>query len=306
MDTNYQSIQIDTKLVFIIIPVHNRKTITLNCLEHLANQGDLGNYQVVVVDDGSTDGTSQEIQTQYPQVSILYGDGNLWWTGAIKKGMEYAFKEKAEYIIWLNDDTLPNKNTINNLVKLCARNFKMIATAQSYLKSSKLIYGGFKLRKFSYVLLQAHNEEIIDCDCMSGNLVCLPKSVVDDIGLPNNKDFPHAMADLIYTYQAKQSGYRLIVSGDAKAKCFDNPLYTSWSSSSCQMSEHWQILNTPKSYFYPPAYWKFCQILYGKFGAINFLRTYFVLIAFTLIRWIIPVSTLTRIKKIKDSIINSN
>jgi glycosyltransferase involved in cell wall biosynthesis len=49
------------KSVFILIPVHNRKTITLACLEALEKNSDLERYQVVVIDDGSTDGTGQAI-----------------------------------------------------------------------------------------------------------------------------------------------------------------------------------------------------------------------------------------------------
>jgi glycosyltransferase involved in cell wall biosynthesis len=49
--------------IHIIIPVHNRKAITLKCLETLQNNGDLDKYHVIVVDDGSTDGTSLAIQS---------------------------------------------------------------------------------------------------------------------------------------------------------------------------------------------------------------------------------------------------
>jgi GT2 family glycosyltransferase len=43
------------KSVHIIIPVHNRKTLTLACLENLKTNGDLNKHHVIVVDDGSGD-----------------------------------------------------------------------------------------------------------------------------------------------------------------------------------------------------------------------------------------------------------
>ena len=62
--------------VYIIIPVHNRKQITLKCLENLDKSGDLQQYHVVVVDDGSTDGTTEAINNLFPDVKVLPGDGN--------------------------------------------------------------------------------------------------------------------------------------------------------------------------------------------------------------------------------------
>jgi GT2 family glycosyltransferase len=54
--------------VYILIPVHNRKAITLTCLATLQRHGDLDRYQVVVIDDGSTDGTAEAIQTSFPSL----------------------------------------------------------------------------------------------------------------------------------------------------------------------------------------------------------------------------------------------
>lgn len=120
------------KIVYILIPVHNRREVTVHCLKHLQQQGILDQYQVVVIDDGSTDGTADAIARNYSQVRILQGSGDLWWTGAIVQGMKYATSQDAEYIIWLNDDTLPNDGAIEMLVAACQKTIKVIASAQCY------------------------------------------------------------------------------------------------------------------------------------------------------------------------------
>ena len=56
---------------YIIIPVHNRKAITLQCLDTLEKNGDLHKYHVIVIDDGSTDGSSEAVKSFYPDVIIL-------------------------------------------------------------------------------------------------------------------------------------------------------------------------------------------------------------------------------------------
>ncbi len=57
--------------VYILIPVHNRKQTTLACLGVLGQNGDLERYHVVIVDDGSTDGTAEAIHSLYPDITIL-------------------------------------------------------------------------------------------------------------------------------------------------------------------------------------------------------------------------------------------
>jgi len=82
------------KNIYIIIPVHNRKSLTLACLKNLKTNGDLQKYQVIVVDDGSSDRTAEEVAENYPEVTILKGDGNLWWTGAIFHSDQIRLKSR--------------------------------------------------------------------------------------------------------------------------------------------------------------------------------------------------------------------
>ena len=82
------------KNIYIIIPVHNRKALTLVCLENLKTNVDLQKYQVIVVVDGSSDRTAEEVAENYPEVTILEGDGNLWWTGAIFHSVQIRLKSR--------------------------------------------------------------------------------------------------------------------------------------------------------------------------------------------------------------------
>ncbi len=294
------------KSVYIIIPVHNRKAITMRCLETLSQNGDLCKYHIVIVDDGSTDGTSELITSLYPEVIILNGDGNLWWTGGIKKGMEYSYSQGGDFFIWLNDDTIPLPNTIPAMVQACRDDGQCIVSAQCYATTDldEPTYGGQKQKGLSIKLLQAQKREVLECDCLSGNLICLPRSIVDNIGFPPADTLPHRWADIVYTRKAAQSGYKLKVLGYAPAVCPLNPLEIGWASSPIPMSQRWRMLSSIQSNLHPPHFWNYTQMFFGKKGIIVFVTVYLRLIIFTIVRYLVPLDYLKYLKKIKEQFTN--
>ncbi|NEQ47619.1 MAG: glycosyltransferase family 2 protein [Leptolyngbya sp. SIOISBB] len=199
--------------VFILIPVHNRRETTVACLEKLQTTGDLERFQIVVIDDGSTDGTGEAIAQNYPQVNVLQGDGNLWWTGAIKKGMKYAYERNADFVIWLNDDCEFSEQTITNLVGFCYQNSESVIGCEVRDKQSGLFvsYGGQQKTWKGFRLIQTSPGQITHCDALCGNIVCIPRKLIDVIGYPNAKALPHYGGDTLYTIKARKSGFSIFV-----------------------------------------------------------------------------------------------
>jgi GT2 family glycosyltransferase len=293
---------------YVLIPVHNRKETTLRCLAELQTQKVLEKFKVVVIDDGSTDNTSVEIQMYYPEVNLLSGDGSLWWTGAIRKGMEFAYQNDAKYFIWMNDDTLPSPGSLLHMLEKVSQSEKIIVSGQCYkdMEFQYPTYGGQKKGLLSITLFHTPIGQILPCDCMSGNLVCFPRSVIDEIGLPPADKLPHNMADIVYTWEAKKAGFDLLVCGDATATCEFNPFEEGWSSSPIGMMERWKRITSYKSNLYPTAYWYYCYKFYGVIAPIAFIQAYLTLIIFTILRLFFPLSFLVRLKKIKERFVKSD
>jgi GT2 family glycosyltransferase len=222
-------------------------------------------------------------------------------------GMEYACSLGADYIIWLNDDALPSLGTLPLMVSTCVQDPKKVVSAQCYVDSALEVptYGGQMKGWLTSTLFHTPRHQILPCDCMSGNLVCFPRSVIETIGFPPSEKLRHVLADVVYTYKAKQAGYQLEVLGDATAVCRFNAIDEGWASSSIPMWKRWRMIISYRSNLYPPSFWYYCKCFYGVLAPIVFLHAYVKLIIFTLIRSILPVPILKRLKVLKDRFLQS-
>jgi len=204
--------------IWCIIPVHNRRETTLQCINHLKKTQEFELFEVLIVDDGSTDGTSEAIRRQHPDVTIIRGDGSLWWGGSIKKGMEYAADQGADIFIWVNDDVLPEPNGITQLAKKSyVLNNTVLTTMVSTEPESNYTTRN-ELTKFGIQSLPySPDVEVQPCDVVAGKLTAFPKKVVDNIGFPDDRRFPHHDCDYDYTLRAKEHGFDVGVYSEVKA-----------------------------------------------------------------------------------------
>jgi len=69
--------------MYILLPVHNRRKLTQAFLECLSLQSFI-DYHLVVIDDGSRDGTDDMVRQLMPNATILTGNGDLWWAGSLQ------------------------------------------------------------------------------------------------------------------------------------------------------------------------------------------------------------------------------
>ncbi|GAT34279.1 glycosyltransferase, GT2 family [Terrimicrobium sacchariphilum] len=102
--------------VYVVIPVYNRLELTLGCLACLEKQ-DYRNFESILVDDASTDGTSDLVAEKYPTTRIIRTVGDRWWTGATNDGIRLAMETASDddYILLLNNDLVFPPNLLRVL-----------------------------------------------------------------------------------------------------------------------------------------------------------------------------------------------
>lgn len=209
----------DYPLVALVVPVHNNKEDTKEFLESI-RQVTYANYEVIIIDDGSTDGTEEMLKREYPEVIVLKGDGNLWWSQATNMGIEKAIEIGADYIIWGGmNDTVVNREFISSLVHIAEKNARSIVTPKicSYHEPTRIqaagwdihwLRGGFRQTGLGEVDKGQYDSQR---DVKAAALgVLVNTSFFQDIGLMDHKSFPQYWADVDFTYRAYKQGYRII------------------------------------------------------------------------------------------------
>lgn len=94
---------------------------TLDCLASVI-QLTYPNYTVLVVDNGSQDGSVEKIKQAYPEVALLCIETNLGYAEGNNRGIEHALRQNPDYVFVLNNDTLLAPDLLDRLVEAAERN----------------------------------------------------------------------------------------------------------------------------------------------------------------------------------------
>lgn len=248
--------------VWILIPVHNRKRTTSACLDNLLAIRLPDDFLVCVIDDGCSDGTSEMLRDTYPSVRVTRGDGNLFWGGGIALGMSEALKHSAEIHLWLNDDCLPDKGSLERLVNR-VRATRGICGGVCYdpIHTDRLTYAGTPLEPIPS-RQDAKQAVPIKAESLNGNLVAVHHEVLEKIGSFPSAALPHFGGDIAYTLRARRAGIPVEIDPGAVAlNRRDNPLGKVMAERSTLRL--WREISRVGSPLHFPTYW---YLLRERFG----------------------------------------
>jgi len=276
------------KKIVALMTSHNRRQKTLSCIDHYASCALPEGYsrELVLVDDGSTDGTAAAVRAQFPWVTVVVGDGALFWNRGMHLAQAQAMKSAPDYLLWLNDDTelLPDA-----IVRLLQTQHTLTATASQPVmlvgatadrETGQQTYGGYvaarRWRPFSYQRVW-HESEPVECHVMNGNVVLIPHEIAQRVG---NLDpaFEHAMGDTDYALRARAQGFRVFVAPGVVGYCANNPAAGTYRDTSLPLAVRWKKMVSRKGL--PPRSWRhFTRRHGGLVWPVYFVWPYFKLVA---------------------------
>lgn len=216
--------------IAIVIPVFNRKNITIEGLKNLneaisfykQESKKIFNFKIIVVDDGSTDGTGDWIQENEPEVVYLKGDGNLWWSGSVNMGARYAIDNlQVSHVLFWNDDTVCDVEYFNELEKITFNNRKLLDS----ILVSKIFWLGdvnnllfnfgcyFNPKNGKKTIIGLNKKdiynEILPVDWSGGMGTLIPASVLIEVNYLDDKKFPQYDGDIDFFLRAKEKKHQI-------------------------------------------------------------------------------------------------
>jgi GT2 family glycosyltransferase len=216
--------------VAVVIPTHNRWHEARISLAHL-ERSDYRNFEIVLIEDGCTDGTAENCRREFPRVRMLHGDGNLWWSGAINVGVEYALGQAFDAIVWLNDDNRVTPETLGHLVEshrrngaqsvICARVRTLGTHEDEWTGGPPPWHRNFK--EWTPPDFTSTRDVPVE-HTTGGQGVLFPAQCFRDAGLIDVRSFPHYWADHDFHFRAQEAGYKYFIATDANVYNVPNEL----------------------------------------------------------------------------------
>ena len=215
------------KLSIIIVSWNVRKELT-DCIASINNNSPACEYEIIVVDNASSDGSVELIQKEFPQIRIIANSSNLGFATANNQALKIA---AGDYILLLNPDTIVHKNSLDSLIKVLEENpdFGMcgpklidenavlyhsigyIPTFRSILHS-KTFFRSLGVFRGHYKKLTAPNfnyDKQGDVEQLSGAALMVRRPLMDKIGGMDEKFFLY-YEDVDFCLRIRKAGLKII------------------------------------------------------------------------------------------------
>jgi len=215
--------QKSSPLVYVVTVNWNRADDTLECLASLSNST-YDNLKILVVDNGSTDGSTELISRDFPMIEQIHNTENLGFARGYNTGMKHAMDSGADYIFIINNDATVAPETISNLIQYSTPNIGIIAPLINYSKYPNMIWssGGitssWTLEKHDPLSEQIDTgdwEQVLKRDFVTGCAMLIPRNTLTEVGYFDEK-FHMYYEDMDLCLRIRKAGLEILVVPTAK------------------------------------------------------------------------------------------
>jgi GT2 family glycosyltransferase len=212
--------------VAVVLLGLNGREDTLRCLETLQHS-DTPDLRIILVDNGSTDGSGDAVREAYPEVTVLRQETNQGFSEGNNIGIREGLAGGADWVMIVNNDTLFARDTISKMVEAAQTDpaIGVVCPLILYAEPDDVIwYAGrkFDLRRGYHGRPWGLGDKdtgqftgIYDVDTATGCAMLMPRAALEKVGLLDAELFFY-MEDTDWCLRFRESGYRVVVAADAR------------------------------------------------------------------------------------------
>ncbi len=209
-------------LVSFVLPTMNRKDDLIKCIESIKSST-YKNIEIIVADNGSTDGTFEIINKMFPEVILIRNELNLGSPVAINDCIK---KSKGEFIFRLDDDEIIEKDTLIKMLKVLKSDLKIGLVSCLYfyteepdkIRSAGLNISLFTGKTFFYGQDEKNRGQFngnIERYGVEGGSHLTRREMFEKIGF-YDESFFLSYEDLDWCFRVRRAGYKIVVVSSAK------------------------------------------------------------------------------------------
>lgn len=205
------------KHVDVVVLNWNGWQDTLACLASLQNL-DYPHFNVLVVDNGSTDGSVEYIKKAMPSVELLQTGANLGFGGGCNAGLRHALARGADYIWLINSDATVHPGALSALVRVAEQNPALGAVGSVLFEVDQRdrvqLWGGGTVNL--WLGQSQHRLSAGPLDFISGASVLLRRTALEEVGLFDQATFFMYWEDTDLAFRLRKAGWQLAVADDSR------------------------------------------------------------------------------------------
>lgn len=213
----------------IIVVNYNTQELLAQCLESIYRKMSHLNYEILVVDNASSDGSADMVKQRFPEVKLIENHKNLGFATANNQALRQA---EGKHILLLNSDTIALPSTVEMMRDFISHNpmvgavgckilnpdFTVEATARRFPRPLNALFGRksvltklFPKNRFSgaYLACLNVNSEIpFEVDWVSAACMMVKREIIEEVGLLD-EDFFMYWEDADWCYRIKAAGWKI-------------------------------------------------------------------------------------------------